>query len=100
MITNPSFILSDAAKLITIKALLKTSKRIERFSLWKTNCINKVFTMKLLCNKVGIKSKVVLSVFNILNEDRSAHAVLLIDNSIEFLALPNSSKHTINLQND
>lgn len=98
LIENPSYFLSDEEKLKTIRILLKTIKRIEKFSIWKSNCLNKVFTLKLLCNRTGIKSNVILSISNILQLEKSAHAILLIDNSINYLANNKSPMHSIYLK--
>lgn len=84
--SSPTYSVIDAEKDSHIRIVVKSIKRIKRFSLWNCTCLNQVLTLKVLCNKIGIQSEVRFLVFN---NNSAAHAYLTIDNNLNFLALNN-----------
>ena len=84
MKSNPNSIIIEKDRDFRKRLVIRSIKRVTRFSAWNCNCLNQVLTLKVLCNQIGLKSEVR---FKLYNNNESAHAYLVIDNDINYLAL-------------
>lgn len=84
--SNPKSDIVSFDKSYAIKLLNKTIKRSCRLSLWSSNCLIQVMVLKVLCNKLGLKSEITFTVFN---NYSSAHASIVIENDLSYFGLNN-----------
>jgi len=78
--------------LILIKRNLK---RIERFSLWKSSCLNKAITAKILLNLLGVKCVLYFNILKSSDRLETAHASLLVEDCYDFLETKLNWSHKI-----
>ena len=77
-----------------ISLITKSIARIEKFTFWNCNCLNKVLISKYLCDKLGIVNKLYLTIYKSSKGYENAHASLLIDNRIHYLQLSFTNGNT------
>lgn len=78
--TKPKYLIPEIETSYVVQIVLKTTRRITKFSPWHSNCLIKSMIIKNLLDSLGVNSIVSFSIYKNETALLCAHAYLKLDN--------------------